>query len=82
MNIILITILLFMGIISFIPVIKMNSTKEDTKYQCLKYLMNVTFVWTILIFIERLSPNITVSYYAHLSQTSKKTPTSRISVMS
>lgn len=63
---ILIFILLGIGFLSFIPVLSLNKNKDNKKYGCLKYLINVGFVWTILIFLERLSGNMTVLYYAHI----------------
>lgn len=66
MDTVLIIVLLLIGFLSFIPVISMKTTKEDSKYRCLKYLMIVTFGWTLLIFLERLSPNMTVTYFSHL----------------
>jgi diguanylate cyclase (GGDEF)-like protein len=63
---VLILVLLGMGFVSFIPVMGMIRNNDNKKYRCLKYLINVAFVWTILIFIERLSSNITIIYYAHM----------------
>ena len=36
------------------------------KYRCLKFLVNATFAWTVLIFIERFSSNLNIVYYAHM----------------
>lgn len=64
-NILMIS-LLIVGFISFIPVSKMISVKNSGKYRCLKYLILITFTWTIIIFMERLLTNTTVLYYSHL----------------
>ena len=63
---ILIFVLLGIGFLSFIPVLSLNKNKDNKKYEFLKYLINIGFVWTILIFLERLSGNMTVLYYAHI----------------
>lgn len=63
---VLIFILLGIGFLSFIPVVSLNRNRENKKYRCLKYLINTGFVWTILIFLERLSGNMTIVYYANI----------------
>ncbi len=59
-------ILLAVGFLSFLPVVYLVKTPKDMKYNCLKYLMYTTFTWSILIFIERLSENTSIIYYAHM----------------
>lgn len=59
-------LLLIAGFVSFIPVVNMNRNSKDRKYRCLKFLMNATFLWTILILLERLSSNHFIIYYAHM----------------
>jgi len=59
-------ILIIVGFISFIPVVNMIKNNKDSKYRCLKFLMNSTFLWTILIFIERISISPFIVYYAHM----------------
>ncbi|MBN2605567.1 MAG: diguanylate cyclase [Bacilli bacterium] len=66
MNILLELILLGVGFLSLVPVIHLFNTSKDMKYRCLKFLVNATFVWTILIFIERISANMNIVYYAHM----------------
>ena len=66
MEIILNLILIAVGFISFLPVINMLKSSKDMKYRCLMFLMNTTFVWTLLIYLERLSENVNVIYYAHI----------------
>ena len=66
MDELLILLLLAAGFVSFIPVVNMIKNSEDRKYRCLKFLMNATFVWTILILIERVSSSNSVIYYAHM----------------
>lgn len=58
--------LIAMGFLSAIPVVAMNNNNEDNKYRCLKILVNVAFLWTILIFIERMASNNFVIYYSHM----------------
>ena len=59
-------LLLVVGFISFIPVINLFNTSEEMKYRCLKFLMNATFMWTLLIFAEQFSTNVNIVYYAHM----------------
>jgi diguanylate cyclase (GGDEF)-like protein len=66
MNIFLELILLGVGFLSIIPVIYLWNTPKNMKYRCLKFLVNATFTWTILIFIERISENTNIIYYAHI----------------
>ncbi len=66
MNTVLMITFILIGFLALIPVVNMRVTKNDTKYTCLKYLMNVSFVWTLLIFMEKLVPNTTIVYYSHL----------------
>lgn len=66
MEVFLSIVLLLVGFVSFVPVIQMNKGSGDTKYKCLKYLMNTAFAWTILIFVERFSSNLNIVYYSHV----------------
>jgi len=59
-------LLIVAGFLSFIPVIQLFRTSKDMKYRCLKFLVNATFVWTLLIFVERFSGNLSIVYYAHM----------------
>jgi diguanylate cyclase (GGDEF)-like protein len=63
---ILIFIILGIGFLSFVPVISLNKNRENKKYGCLRYLINLGFFWTILIFLERLSGNMNIVYVAHV----------------
>jgi len=58
--------LIMIAAVSFIPVIKMNGVRDDSKYKCLRYLINSVFAWTILIFLERIVANMQVVYYLHM----------------
>ena len=66
MNMVLEMILIGVGFLSVIPVVFLFNTKKSMKYRCLKFLVNSTFVWTVLVFIERISENTNVIYYAHM----------------
>jgi diguanylate cyclase (GGDEF)-like protein len=63
---ILLFVLLGVAVLSILPVLSLNSAHEDKKYKCLKYLINVAFVWTLLIFIQLLSNSMVVVYYAYI----------------
>ncbi|QMS84715.1 sensor domain-containing diguanylate cyclase [Candidatus Xianfuyuplasma coldseepsis] len=67
MDFIIMSILLIVAFLSFIPVLRMNHVKEEQKYQCLKYLVNTAFVWTIVILLQRLVSNMTIAYYLHMT---------------
>jgi diguanylate cyclase (GGDEF)-like protein len=66
MNILLNGLLLIAVFISFVPVINITRSSKSKKYRCLKYLIFITFSWTLIILIERLLTNYTVVYYSHL----------------
>ena len=66
MNFILNVLLLVAIFVSFIPVINVIRSNKSKKYRCLKYLIFVTFSWTVIILIERLITNLSIVYYAHL----------------
>lgn len=66
MQIALEVVLIFIAFLSIIPVISMFRNRNDRKYRCLTALIYSTFIWTILIFIERLSSNLFLVYYAHM----------------
>lgn len=66
MDVVLNIILLAVGFLSFLPVVNLLKSPKDNKYICLKFLMYTTFTWSILIFIERLSENSNIIYYAHM----------------
>lgn len=66
MDSILMIILVLTAALSLVPVVKMNGITDDTRYRCLRMLVNTAFAWTILIFLERLIPNLTVVYYIHM----------------
>lgn len=66
MNIFLNLLLISVGFLSFVPVIQLFRTSRNLKYRCLKFLVNATFTWTILIFIERFVSDVNVVYYAHM----------------
>ena len=58
-------LLIAAGFMSFVPVIQLLRTSKDMKYRCLKFLVNATFVWSVLIFVERFVSNVNIVYYAH-----------------
>lgn len=66
METILNLVLLAVGFLSFLPVIHLNKRTKDKQYVCLKYLMNTTFVWTVMMFVERISEKQAIIYYAHM----------------
>jgi diguanylate cyclase (GGDEF)-like protein len=66
MDFIVILILLATGLLSFIPVVNMVKAGKETKYTCLRYLVVTAFVWTLLLFLERLSFNMVIIYYVHV----------------
>ena len=66
MNELLLMVLIFAGFVSFIPVVSLFKSSREQKYRCLKLLMLTTFVWTIFIFMERISATPWIIYYAHL----------------
>ncbi|MBU1020518.1 MAG: hypothetical protein KJ847_04830, partial [Firmicutes bacterium] len=66
MHIILELVLVGVGFLSLVPVIHLFNTSKDMKYRCLKFLVNATFVWTVLIFMERISADMNIVYYAHM----------------
>lgn len=66
MDFVLNILLLAAGFVSVYPVIHIFSGRNNSKYQCLQLLMTATFFWTILIFIERLTSNMTIIYYVHM----------------
>ena len=66
MDTVLIVVLMLVGFISFLPVVNLFNSSKDMKYRCLKFLMNTTFTWTLLIFVERLSSTKEIIYYAHM----------------
>lgn len=66
MDIILNILIVVVGFLSFIPVMKLFNTPREMKYRCLKFLVNATFAWTVLIFVERFVDNASIIYYAHM----------------
>ncbi|XMB86106.1 diguanylate cyclase [Mycoplasmatota bacterium WC44] len=66
MNLSISLILITLGFVSFIPVKNLYGYRNDNRYRCLKYLINTTFLWTILIFLERILENVEMVYYIHL----------------
>ena len=66
MDEILSILLIAIAFLSFIPVVNMIKNNKDRKYRCLKFLMNSTFLWTVLILIERISSTPFIIYYAHM----------------
>lgn len=66
MDSVIIVILMVVGFVSFLPVVSLYKSSKDMKYRCLKFLMNTTFAWTLLILVERLSSTKEVIYYAHM----------------
>ena len=66
MELILNLLLVVVGFLSFVPVNQLFNTQKSMKYRCLKFLVNATFAWTLLIFIERFSGNMNIVYYAHI----------------
>ena len=66
MDNILTLLLIGVAIVSIVPVINLNKSYQDKKYLCLKYLINVAFLWTVLVFIKLLTDNLTIIYYAHI----------------
>lgn len=67
MNLLMMIILVTVGFLSIVPVINMNKVQEENKYKCLKYLVNVAFIWTIVVLLERLVTNTQVIYYLHMA---------------
>ncbi len=65
-TIILNIVLLITGFISFIPVFNVVKSKEDKRYNCLRYLILITFTWTIIVFLERILVNLNVIYTIHM----------------
>lgn len=57
-------ILIVTAFLSIIPVISMFRNREDYKYACLKYLIYASFLWSILILVERISTSAFLVYYA------------------
>ena len=66
MDIVLNLILLSVGFISFLPVVSFFRSPKDQKYTCLKYLMYTTFLWSVLIFMERLVETPSIMHYSHM----------------
>lgn len=66
MNEFLLVLLVMVGFMSFIPVVNLFKSSREEKYRCLKLLMLSTFIWTIFIFIERISTVDFIVYHAHL----------------
>lgn len=66
MDLVLNILLLVVGFVSIIPLINLFGTSRKSKYRCLKFLINTTFIWTFIVFIERFTTNMTVIYYSHL----------------
>lgn len=64
MQILLELILIATAFLSLIPVVNMFRNREDSKYVCLKFLIYSSFVWTILILLERVTTNTFLIYYA------------------
>ncbi|MCV2232879.1 diguanylate cyclase domain-containing protein [Paracholeplasma manati] len=62
----LLILLVVVGFMTFIPVVNLFKSSREAKYRCLKLLMLTTFIWTVLIFIERISSVPFVVYHAHL----------------
>jgi len=62
----LLILLVVVGFMSFIPVVNLFKSSREEKYRCLKLLMITTFIWTVLIFIERISSVPFIVYHAHL----------------
>ncbi len=50
--------------LSLIPVINIFRNRNDNKYKCLKVLIYATFIWSILIALERISTNNLLVYYS------------------
>lgn len=57
-------ILIITIFLSVIPVINMFRNRDDNKYACLKVLIYATFLWTVLIVLERLSTSTFLIYYS------------------
>ncbi len=66
MNELLLLLLVVVGFMSFIPVVNLFKSSREEKYRCLKLLMLTTFIWTVLIFVERISSVPFIVYHAHL----------------
>jgi hypothetical protein len=58
--------LITVGFLSFIPVFKLFNTQKSGKYRCLRYLIFITFIWTIITFLEQLLQTGLVVYYIHM----------------
>lgn len=56
----------FIVFLSIIPVIHMFRNRNDKKYACLKVLIYATFIWTILMVLERISTNASMIYYGSM----------------
>ncbi len=63
MDIIAGSVLIAFGFLSFIPVIILNQYKQVLKYRALRHLMQVIFIWTLLIFAFYVIDGIILNYY-------------------
>ncbi len=66
MNTFLELLLIVTAFVSVIPVVNLSKNHSDTKYRCLKLLIYTAAFWTLIIFTERTSTNISVIYYANM----------------
>lgn len=67
MDIVITVLFLGMGFISFSQVKNLLKYKNDNRYKCLKYLVFSTFLWSIIIILERMIQNVQLVYYLNLS---------------
>lgn len=66
MQILLEIIFILTAFLSVMPAIHMFRNRRDQKYACLKVLIYATFLWTLLMMVERISSNHYVIYYASM----------------
>ncbi len=59
-------LLVITAFLSVIPFVRISMNRGDNKYECLKYLIYTSVVWTLLIFIERTLTDLTIVYYTHM----------------
>ena len=64
MQYVLEVLLIFIIFLSTVPFVQMFKNRNDSKYACLRFLIYLSFIWTILIVIERLISYTQVVYYA------------------
>ncbi len=66
MNALSATIIIVFSFISFIPVINLFRYQEYKQYRVLRYLVSVSFLWSILMLAYNLYANLYFVYYAQM----------------